>query len=99
MADGVNKSPLHLYDVTLINGDGQTVPSLTTDGSFSNLQIIPGDINEDGVVDINDAILASHAFGSTPSDPDWNPAADLNEDGQIDIFDLIILVMNFGQTA
>ena len=99
MADGVNKSPLHLYDVTLINGDGQTVPPLTTDGSFSNLQIIPGDINEDGVVDINDAILASHAFGSTPSDPDWNPAADLNEDRQIDIFDLIILVMNFGQTA
>jgi hypothetical protein len=99
MADGVNKSPLHLYDVSLIDGEGQAVPSPTTDGSFTNLKIVLGDINEDGVVDINDAILASHAFGSTPSDPHWNPAADLNEDGQIDIFDFIILVMNFGHTA
>jgi len=99
MADGVNKSPLHLYDVSLIDGDGQAVPSPTTDGSFTNLKILPGDINEDGIVDINDAILLSHAFGSTPSDPHWNPAADLKEDGQIDIFDLIILAMNFGHTA
>jgi hypothetical protein len=99
MADGVNKSPLHLYDVSLIDGDGQAVPSPTTDGSFTNIKIVPGDINEDGVVDISDAILASHAFGSTPSDPHWNPAADLNDDGQVDIFDFIILVMNFGHTA
>jgi hypothetical protein len=99
MADGVNKSPLHLYDVTLINGDGQTMSSPTTDGSFTNLKIVPGDINQDGIVDINDALLASHAYGSTPADPRWNPAADLNDDGQIDIFDLIILAMNFGRTA
>ena len=75
------------------------MPSPTTDGSFTNLKIVPGDINEDGAVDISDAILASHAFGSSPGDPHWNPTADLNEDGQIDIFDFIILVMNFGHTA
>jgi Dockerin type I domain/Cohesin domain len=99
MADGVNKSPLDLYDVALINGDGQTVPSMANDGSFSNLKIIPGDLNEDGTVDIFDAVLASMAFASRPGDPNWNPAADLYEDGVIDIYDIIVLGMNFGQEA
>jgi hypothetical protein len=99
MADGVNKSPLHLHDVSLVNGDGQTVPSPTTDGSFSNIKIVLGDLNEDGIVDINDAIMASNTFGSKPGASNWNPAADLDEDGQIDIFDLIVFAMNFGNKA
>lgn len=99
MADGVNKSPLHLYDVTLINSDGQIVPSPTTDGSFTNMKIIPGDINEDGTVDIFDALLAANSFNATPSDPNWNPAADVNGDVVVDIFDIIIIGSNFGRTA
>ena len=59
---------------------------------------IPGDINGDGVVDIYDALLASAAFGSTPTSPNWNPAADLNGDGIIDIYDMIILASHFGQS-
>ena len=61
--------------------------------------LVPGDINGDGVVDINDAILASHAFGSATGDPDYNPAADLNSDGFVDIFDMLMLAMNFGLTG
>jgi hypothetical protein len=61
--------------------------------------VVPGDINGDGVVDISDAILASHAFGSATGNPDYNPAADLNSDGYIDIFDMLMLAKNFGQTG
>ena len=57
---------------------------------------IPGDINGDDTVDIYDALLAAAAFGSTPGDPNWNPAADLNGDGIVDIYDIITLAKYFG---
>jgi hypothetical protein len=60
---------------------------------------VPGDINGDGKVDLSDAILASHAFGSATGDLNYNPAADLNSDGSVDIFDLLILARDFGQTG
>ncbi len=99
MADGVKNSLLHLYNVTLVDGDGNPLPFNTTDGSFTNTKIIPGDIDSNGIVDIYDAIAAARAFGSTPASPNWNAAADLNGDGQIDIFDLIIIGQNFRQKA
>jgi hypothetical protein len=60
---------------------------------------IPGDLNGDGIVDINDAVIASHAFGSSTGDTNYNPAADLNSNGVVDIFDMLILATNFGRTA
>lgn len=90
---------MHLYDVTLVDGDGNPLAFNTTDGSFTNMKIIPGDVNGDGIIDIYDAIAAAQAFGSNPASPNWNPAADLNGDGQVDIFDIIIIGMNFGQKA
>jgi nitroreductase len=57
------------------------------------------DINNDGVVDILDAIMLSAAFLSTPNNPRWNPNADINHDGIVDIYDAIILAENFGKTT
>jgi hypothetical protein len=56
-----------------------------------------GDVNDDGTVDIFDAILLSNAFNSAIGMPHWNPEADLNNDNVIDIFDAIILASNFGK--
>jgi outer membrane protein assembly factor BamB len=56
-----------------------------------------GDVNQDGTVDISDAILAASAFGTYPGHPKWDSKADLNQDDAVDIFDLIILVSNFGK--
>lgn len=61
--------------------------------------ILIGDINDDGVVDIFDAILLSVAFGSTPGQPNWNSGADLNGDNIVDIFDAIIFSVHFGEEA
>jgi nitroreductase len=61
--------------------------------------LVRGDINDDGIVDIYDAIILSNAFDSTPSSPKWNPKADINSDGFVDIYDAIILASNFGRTT
>jgi len=57
----------------------------------------PGDINEDGKVDILDIVLAASQYLLTPEDPGYNAAivekADLAEPyGIIDIFDLVSII-------
>lgn len=103
LANNQRNSTLHLYDVKLIDNSGQTPTTL--DGSFTNARTILGDLNGDGIVDINDAIVLSHAFGSLPGDPDWNPDGNFSPfpdpttgEQTIDIFDLILLAANFGHT-
>lgn len=57
-----------------------------------------GDVNEDGIVDIYDAILLALAFGSTPGEPNWDVRCDFNRDDIVDIYDAIILANNYGKT-
>jgi nitroreductase len=61
--------------------------------------LVRGDINNDGVVDIFDAIMLSAAWNSMPGSPKWNPNADINSDNIVDIYDAIILANNFGKTT
>jgi len=56
-----------------------------------------GDVNGDGRVDLKDLALVARAFGSTPTSPNWNPAADINGDGQVNMKDIALVVRNFGQ--
>ena len=65
---------------------------------FSNIKMIEGDINHDGIVDVLDLIIVCSAYGSNPNKPNWNPNADLNNDNTIDIYDLIIVASHYGQT-
>ena len=58
---------------------------------------ILGDVNGDGKVDLKDIGIVARAFGATPSDPRWAPAADLNGDGRIDVKDISIVASNFGK--
>lgn len=57
----------------------------------------PGDINEDGKVDILDIVLAASQYLLTPEDPGYDASivekADLAEPyGVIDIFDLVSII-------
>jgi hypothetical protein len=36
-------------------------------------QVILGDVNHDGVIDIFDWVMLGVAFGSRPGDANWNP--------------------------
>jgi hypothetical protein len=80
------------------NASGNPLVCETVDGVFRFSSVIPGDINLDGIVNISDAILASHAYGSSIGDPNWNALADLDGNGIIDIFDMIRLAAAFGRT-
>jgi hypothetical protein len=58
---------------------------------------LAGDVNNDGIVDIYDAIQLAIAFQTKPGQTNWNPDVDLNADLVIDIFDAIIIATNFGK--
>lgn len=56
------------------------------------------DVNHDFKVNLYDAILMSQAYGSTSSDPHWNPQCDVaNPYGLIDLHDVALVVANYGQ--
>ena len=60
-------------------------------------QTIPGDLNGDGTVGLDDLVMLAQAYGCRPGDPNWNPVADINGDGVVDLADLVILVQHYGQ--
>jgi len=57
---------------------------------------IPGDMDGDMDVDIDDIYIAALAFGSNEGHPRWNILADLDNDGYVDIFDLYLIASKFG---
>lgn len=61
--------------------------------------ILLGDINDDLIVDVFDAVRLSGAAGSEPGDDNWNPKCDLNDDNIVDVFDAVILSANTGKYA
>ena len=58
--------------------------------------LLPGDLDNNGKVDILDYNILITDFGKTGS-PGWI-RSDIIEDGKVDIFDYNILVANFGKT-
>jgi arabinogalactan endo-1,4-beta-galactosidase len=75
----------------------------------TSLALIPGDFGSanngppDGVVDFEDLMIFAMAYGSTPSDPNWNLLCDIagqgstTPDGVIDFEDLMIFAMHYGE--
>ena len=60
----------------------------------SSPQTLPSDINNDGVVDIQDLVLVSNNFGVKAS---MYPKTDVNQDGNVDIIDLLLVAAHFGE--
>jgi len=58
---------------------------------------IPGDIDGDFNVSRQDLVLLSNAYGSKPSDSNWDSNADINGDGKINLLDLVLLATHYGQ--
>jgi hypothetical protein len=69
----------------------------------TSLALIPGDFGSagggppDGVVDFEDLMIFAMAYGSTPSDPNWNLLCDIYPDDKIDFEDLMIFAMHYGE--
>ncbi len=60
------------------------------------VSIIPWDVNSDGIVDIQDLILASNSFGTAPLE---NDKVDVNKDGRVNIIDLLIIAAHLGESS
>jgi parallel beta-helix repeat protein len=66
-------------------------------GAYEHIsgQPIPGDLNNDGDVNINDLVFVSTHFGQTSSHPQWNATADVMADNEIDIYDIVFVASRF----
>jgi len=58
---------------------------------------IPGDVDEDGFVNILDLFAVVNGFGLGPGDAGFDARADLDASGLVDMGDLLIVVDHFGQ--
>lgn len=90
MADGTR----YYWKVVAVNPDGQAAGPV-----WSFATTIVGDIDEDGVVGVEDLQILVASWNSTPTDFNWIPQADLNGDNRVNIGDLQLLVMHWGESA
>lgn len=58
---------------------------------------IPGDINGDFKVSLQDLASLANAYGSRPGDANWNPNADIDWNNYAGLSDLAILANHYGQ--
>lgn len=66
-------------------------------GSFSFWVSIPGDIDHDGDVDIQDlVVMIGNTYGACAGNPHYNPAADFDCSGCADLTDLTTLLTHCG---
>ena len=109
MQIGEYKTPLveNIGDAVsvLLSPDGLTVASgsadykvrlweFPKDGEASKPAQRKGDVNGDGIINVQDLALVASNFGqSGPND------ADVNDDGQVDIFDLLLVAAHFGESS
>ncbi len=97
-------SGLFLSQAHLVDPDGERLfpcieNGIVTDGTVEDSTVIEPvylaeDINEDGVVNIQDLVLISSNFGKTGENE-----ADINGDGIVDIVDLVKVAAALGNTA
>ena len=59
--------------------------------------LIEGDINADGKVDQYDLRILATAYGSTPTQPNWNLSADINGNKIVEVHDLFVIGRNYGK--
>ena len=72
------------------------LPETTSDVTPPVTPTLPWDINNDGIVDIQDLILVSNNFAAPTSQ---YPKADVNKDGKIDIIDLLLIAAHLGESC
>ncbi len=57
---------------------------------------IPGDLDDDGDVDLSDLAILIVAYGTCEGEPFFSPEADVDGSGCVDVADLAILLTNYG---
>jgi len=92
------------YDIFIkVNGHLQILlPNQTYTAGINELgsfNLIPGDINNDNAIDIQDFSIFSAAYGLNENDEGFNPLTDINCDGVTEIVDFSIFSASFPSTG
>ena len=58
--------------------------------------LLPWDVNNDGIVDVQDLLLVANSF---ESDTPQYPKVDVNKDGKVDIIDLLHVAAHLGESS
>jgi hypothetical protein len=87
------------WNTTGSNLGNYTVNALSSSLSASSSIVltIPGDINGDFKVNLQDLAILANTYGSVPSSPNWNPNADIDGNNNAGLLDLVILANHYGQ--
>jgi hypothetical protein len=78
-----------------VPGETETSDNTRVDGIV--LVTIPGDVDGDHKVRIDDILAIAQAFGSNLGDPMYNPNLDITNQQKIRVDDILIAVQHFGQ--
>jgi hypothetical protein len=79
-----------------VPNETNTANNNCTDGNV--IVSIPGDIDGDFNVSLQDLVLLANAYGSKPGDIKWNPDADLVPPwGVMSLTDLVTIAVHYGQ--
>jgi hypothetical protein len=90
--------PYPSNDTFLIDNSLQDMQFTTVDGHhFLSQPALKGDVNSDGIVDMQDIYMTVIAFNSFLGKSNWNPHTDLNNDGIVNIRDTMIVILNFNE--
>ena len=87
-------STLTLSDVILSDSEGKGVSPRVRSGRITEPTKLAGDINNDGVVNIQDLVLVASNLGETGTN-----TADVNGDRVVNIQDLVLVAGALGDTA
>ena len=90
----VKASTVTLSEVVLSDSAGTGFRPHVENGQIVESPKLTGDINEDGVVNIQDLVLVAGQFGQSGQN-----SADVNKDGVVNIQDLVLVAGAFGNTA
>jgi hypothetical protein len=71
----------------------------TSNNNFTTTAVvtIPGDLNGDFKVSLADLVILAQAYGSRPSNLNWNANADIDSNGVVGLTDLVNLATHYGQ--
>ena len=83
-----------LSEVTLVDPEGEISTPQIENGEVTEPPQLVGDVNADGVVNIQDLVIVGSNFGKTGENQ-----ADVNGDGVVNIVDLVLVAGAFGNTA
>ena len=90
----VKASAVTISEVALVDPDGEISTPQIENGEITEPPQLVGDVNTDGVVNIQDLVIVGSNFGKTGQNK-----ADVNGDGVVNIVDLVKVAGTFGNTA